>query len=349
MKSTTLPYAGFLTTRDPRWQTAIRSVRHDFFHHRGYLEACAAHERCEPLLFYLDMGSRGMLAPLLKRPLDGFGPAYRGYHDVTSPYGFPGPLYWGAEDPEALPEMHEVFDACLREQGVVCLFLRLNPFVGPDPHLLARAGEVRAHGPTVYMDLRDPLASWRGINEPNRRFITKQLRQGCRVSFDDWSTLDRVVQAYRETMARLGADPYYFFGLEFFRTLRETAGDHFHLATSYSPEGEITGGAFFTEVQGLMHYFLTGTFERFAPLSPSKLLVNALRLWGVERGHHTLDLGGGLGAREDNLFAFKIRMAKTCATYCIFRKVLLPHLYDALVAERQPDPDGFFPAYRRRG
>jgi len=340
-------FIGFLEPTDARWPSALQKVPHDFFHLPGYVRASGDHEGGEALLFLLDAGTHGMLVPLIKRSLASFGQGFEDHCDATSPYGYPCPLYWGDHWEDRLAEMHAAFEAFLKEQRVVSLFLRLNPFLGAPEDRLAALGEIKTHGPTVYIDLRDEEKSWAGINSANRTFITRMLKRGYQVKMDQWETLDPVIEAYYETMRRLNASPYYFFPKEFFSRLVADTPPHLHLGTCYTPDGDIMGGVFFTEVNGLVQYYLTGTFEAYMENSPSKLMINALRLWGLERGHHTLHLGGGLGARRDGLFEFKVRLSKTVANFSTFRKVVLPDAYRTL-SEGRGELDGeFFPAYRK--
>lgn len=341
--------AEFLQMDDPRWAKALEGVAHDYFHLPGYLEASALHEGGHPMAFLLDAGDHGMLVPLIKRPLSAFGERYAEYFDMTSPYGYPAPLYWGHDWVERLPEMHARFEACLREAQVVSLFLRLNPFTGAPHEQLAPLGTVKKHGPTVFIDLRDEAKSWTGINSSNRCFITRMLNRGFEVRIDQWETLDTVIESYYETMRRLDAIPYYFFPRAFFQILMDHTAPHLHLATSYTPTGQISGGVLFTETKGLIQYYLTGIFEDYMDVSPGKLLINALRLWGLEKGHHTLNLGGGLGAHRDGLFLFKARLSKSTATFATFRKVILPEIYDELTRALglSESKDDYFPIYRK--
>jgi sugar O-acyltransferase (sialic acid O-acetyltransferase NeuD family) len=347
--STAPNFAGFLEPGDSRWADALRNVPHDFFHLPGYMRAAAAHEGGSPHLFLLDAGDHGMLVPLLKRPLAAFGEAFDGCFDATSPYGYPSPVYWDEHRKDRYAGLHAQFETHLQQEKVVSLFLRLNPFVGVPDTLLAPLGEVRTHGPTVYIDLRDGEMSWKGIDHSNRRFIRRALSEGCEVRMDEWGTIDQVLAAYYETMDRLNALPFYFFPKNYFEQLRELGGPSFHLATSFTPSGEVMGGVFFSEVKGLIQYFLTGTFTKFQDYSPSKLLINGLRTWGLERGHHTLHLGGGVGAHRDGLFEFKARHSKSFATFYTYRKVLIPETYRALAQAqgKKALADDFFPIYRK--
>ncbi len=341
------PSTAFLSPGDPRWEEALGRAPHDYFHTPAYVAACAAHEDGQALLFVADAGDHGMLVPLVRHPLPAFGERFQAFSDAMSPYSYATPVYWGCTAPGRLEALHRALEQALRDLGVVSIFLRLNPYLeAPEPGLAA-VGDVQVHGPVVYLDLRDPEGSWEGINSQNRRFIKGQLADGCSVRIDDWNALDQVVAAYHATMERLGASNFYYFRREFFLRLREADPAHFHLATAFSAHGEVTGGMFFTEMGGLVHGFLSGALDQFAHLSPAKLLNNAVRLWGVEQGCHTFNLGGGLGSAQDNLFQFKVRFSKLTRNYATFRKIIIPEVYLALAGTLEPDPGGYFPRYRR--
>jgi hypothetical protein len=345
--TSTQPSTAFLSPGDPRWEEALDRAPYDYFHTPAYVAACAAHEDGQALLFLADAGDHGMLAPLVRHPLGPFGESFQAFSDARSPYAYPGPVYWGCTVPGRLEALHRAFEQALRDLGVVSVLLRLNPYLEiPEPGLAA-VGDVQAHGPLVYLDLRDPEGSWGGINSANRRFIRGQLADGCEVRIDDWSTLDPVVAAYHAAMERLGASSFYYFRREFFLRLREADPAHFHLATAFSAQGEVTGGLFFTEMGGLVHAFLSGVLDRFAHLSPAKLLNNAVRLWGVQQGCHTFNLGGGLGTAQDKLFQFKVRFSNLTRGFATFRKIIIPEVYLALAGTLEPDPSGYFPRYRK--
>ncbi len=340
----------FLTPESGEWMEALQKVPHDLFHLPGYLQVSAAHEGGSPVAVHLEADGCGMLMPILLRPLEEFGPAFADCFDASSPYGYPSPLFWGEGHEALIPGMLEACWTFLREQRVVALFLRMNPFLESGIEALASQSDLRAHGPTVYLDLTDPEASWMGINAANRGFITRTYKHGHHVTLDDWTTYDAVIEAYYETMTRLEATPFYFFPKSYFHGLREATAPHLHLATALSPTGEVTGGVLFSEVGGLIQYFLTGSFDAFREVSPAKILIDTLRTWGIQHGHHTVNLGGGVGANQDGLFTFKSRFSKHFKTFKTLRKILLPEVYASLTASRGilPDPDeAFFPAYRK--
>ena len=68
---------------------------------------------------------------------------------------------------------------------------------------------------------------------------------------DRWEFYDKFVDLYKQPMERLAADEFYFFEDSYFSELRATLGEHLHLSTVLSPEGELAAAGLITSVNGL--------------------------------------------------------------------------------------------------
>ena len=81
-------------------------------------------------------------------------------------------------------------------------------------------------------------------------------------------------------------------------------------------------------------------------------LLIPTKCWGSENGYNTFHLGGGLGAKEDNLFKFKSSFNRNSNnTFVIGRRIFAEEKYHALVQIRESNGDAigesnFFPQYR---
>jgi len=132
----------------PEWEMVLRTARHDFYHLPAYIALCAAEDRARPCALYVSDGFRTMLLPLIIRPIPG------GRFDATSPYGYPGPIGTGTEDPVFLQVALVAGLQVLREADLVSAFIRLHPLLNPDPPV--GIGTVVVHGDTVSIDLTLP-------------------------------------------------------------------------------------------------------------------------------------------------------------------------------------------------
>src|SRR5690349_20019997 len=105
-------------------------------------------------------------------------------------------------------------------------------------------------------------------------------------------------------MRRLDADGYYYFTPDFFIDLKSSLGDALHLCV-VEIDHQIVAAGIFTEVCGIVEYYLSGTAAEFVAGHPLKTMLNFVRDWPQERGNQVLHLGGGLGAQQDSLYHFK--------------------------------------------
>jgi Acetyltransferase (GNAT) domain len=341
------------------WAQTLRTVPHDVYHLPGYARLCGRLDSGEARGFVATDGDCTLFVPLILRevpsPLCPGGTA----RDATVPYGYPGPMIScgagssGGEHESFLHRALEAMVARLASERIVAAFFRLHPLFALDPAVLSRFGPVIESGDTVAIDLTLPeQALWRQMRSNHRRDVTKARARGETADIDPtWSALPAFMDAYRETMARVGATSYYLFPEDYFVELRDALGGHIHLWTVRSGE-DVVAGALFTECQGIVQYHLGGTLDRFLPGNPIKLLFHRAAEWFKQRGNRWLHLGGGVGGGRDSLFNFKLGFSPQTFPFRTWRLVLDATAYDELLtrAGRTPGsglaPGSFFPAYR---
>jgi hypothetical protein len=343
----------FLPTTDPRWKDALDQVAHDVYQLPEYLELSARYEgggqsRSGPIAsaFYVRENESLCLIPLLERSLPPAPDVPHHWRDVTSPYGYAAPVFRG--DSSWVHKAIGLFTAECRRRDIVSGFLRMHPFL-PVPPALAEYGQLINNGETVYIDLTVPESTlWSQIRGRLRSYINGLKRAGFQTRFDDWSTYGEFVKAYGQTMARLEADQFYCFPVDYFNHLRVALGDKVHLCSVFDAAGKVACGALVTENQGIMQYHLSGTTDDALPWSPSKLMLYEIALWARKRGCTTFHLGGGLGAQADSLLQFKAGFSSLRAAFWTCRFIYDSYKYDYLCA-RMPSgsrASSYFPQYR---
>jgi hypothetical protein len=346
-----------LSPDSERWDLAVRKVPHDIYHLRQYCRLCETTDGGIARAFFASDGDCHFFAPLLLRRV----PAEPALLDAISPYGYSGPVAGveGRTGQALPPEFVRAAAACMIErlhaERVVCAFVRLHPLVGVDPAALEPWGAI-AGSETVVIDLRQsPAELWSGTRDDHRRGINKALRAGWQVgAAPGWSELPGFIEAYRQTMRRTGAGDYYFFAPEYFNGLRDALGGHYHLLTVHQG-GNLSCGAIFSEINGLVQYHLSATRDEFLAGQPMKLLLHWARLWFAARGNTAMNLGGGLHGGDDSLFLFKAGFSKLRRQFHTWRVVVDAPAYAGLVRQWEAaagaaadDASGFFPAYRKR-
>jgi ribosomal protein S18 acetylase RimI-like enzyme len=329
----------------PEWETALRAAQHDFYHLPAYAALSAVHEGGHPRALFVSDGERTMLLPLIIRAIPG------GSIDATSPYGYPGPVGIGTDDPAFLRVALVAGLHVLREAGLVSAFVRLHPLLNPLPP--TAIGTLVRHGETVSIDLTlPPEEQWAQTRLNHRRDITRAMRLGYIARMDeDWRHLDSFRHLYRATMSRRSAASFYYFDDAYFDSLRQALGERLHLCV-VEKDGIIAAAGLFVETNGIVQYHLSGTSDAFHQVQPTKLMMHFVRGWASDRGNQTLHLGGGVGGDNDSLLQFKFGFSPVHHTFATLRMVIDESEYGRLVAARDPmlDPgarSGFFPLYRR--
>ncbi len=329
----------------PEWEAVLREARYDFYHLPGYVALSATQEGGRPGALHVTDGNRTMLLPLLIRRIPGAG------LDATSPYGYPGPIGNGIDDPAFLDLALATGLQVLRDAGVVSLFVRLHPLLNPMPP--EGIGETVPHGDTVSVDLTlPPPAQWAQTRPNHRRDILRATRLGYNARVDeDWTQFETFKRLYRGTMDRRSASPFYFFSDSYFDGLREALGRHLHLFV-VEKAGTVAAAGLFAETDGVVQYHLSGTGIAASGVQPTKLMIHFVRTWARERGNGVLHLGGGVGGSADSLLQFKAGFSTLRHTFTTLRVVVDEQEYGRLVAARNPHLDprmrsGYFPAYRQ--
>jgi CelD/BcsL family acetyltransferase involved in cellulose biosynthesis len=334
-----------IETDAPVWEEIVRRVPHDFYHRPAYVALSAEHEGGAARALLVEDGPRGMLLPLVIRPIPG------STSDATSPYGYPGPLVWGTSEPGFESDAFRAGIEHLGSEGVVALFVRLHPLLDAVPPV--GVGRLVTHGETVSIDLSrssDELLAQMRTN--HRRDVGKALRSGYVARVDEtWGHFDTFVRLYRETMERLSAEERYMFDESYFRKLRTALGPSLSLWLVMTGEN-VAAAVLFVETAGIVQYHLAGSDEKYAHARPTKLLIHAVSGWARERGDMRLHLGGGVGGADDSLLHFKAGFSDDRHVFRTLRVVVDEGEYARLVAAgdaaRDPgDLDGFFPLYRK--
>ena len=336
----------WITADSPAWATALRRTKHDFYHLADYCRLSAESDGGTAIALVVESGSHLFFLPLVQRTV----PEHADLFDVTSPYGYPGPVLSTGASQSFLLSAFQTALEMLRERGCIALFLRMHPLLNSGIPPLP-GGQLQAHGETVVIDLRcTPEEMWKQTRSGHRNEINRALRAGHTFTLDpEWKSIERVAELYLQTMQRVGATDYYLFKLPYFERLRDALGPHGMLAT-VEIENVIAAGAVFTVCDGLAQYHLSGSDADFRKQQPTKLLLHQTRLHGHHAGWHSLHLGGGAGASEDSLFRFKAGFSAGRARFQSWRAVLNESEYLRCCSERglswAGELDGYFPLYR---
>lgn len=336
-----------------RWDEVLDEIgTYDFCHLSRYNQLAEHFGQGRAHLLVFREGSCTIAFPLLLRELPaGANPcATAAWQDVTSVYGYAGPL--AATTPAGgVPDRFTAFVAdFLRQHQVVSALSRLHPLLDQSP-LLAGCGQIVPVGPTLSIDLTaSEEEQWSAYRRNHRQDIKRLLTMGVTCEQAGLDCLDAFVDMYYDTMDRVGAARDYYFPRDYFARLLTEMPDIAHLYLCRDGGLPVAGGIF-TLCRGFVQWYLSGSRPGYEGPPPAKLMLDVARRWAVSQGAHTLHLGGGVGGRQDSLYHFKRGFTHREHTYAMWRYVADTEAYLKLCGHAcreagvQPD-DSYFPLYR---
>jgi hypothetical protein len=345
----------------PEWTKYCIRAGCDFFHKSDYHRLSAEQSGAEPWMVVYGNLEKFIAWPYLLQKITNLGRSAESIYDVTSVYGYPGPLLYQCEgDAAFLKQAWAAFVTIWHEQSVVSVFTRFHPLLhnGPWVEQLRSSsvmGGASAIGNTVSIDLNRSQADiWRGYDRTLRQWLRRCEAAGVTTEWDpEWKYIDDFVRIYHSTMRRNNAAPFYFFTQSYFRQLSEIAGEHGGLLViKYA--NEVIAATVLLECDGLVNAFLLASDERFVYLSPSKKAIHEAQKWAQASGHRVLHLGGGRGGRNDDpLFRFKSQFSNQFHSFITGRWILNQSAYQGLHEEHRRRAilvggldEEFFPSYR---
>ncbi|GAC1611850.1 MAG: hypothetical protein NVS3B26_28840 [Mycobacteriales bacterium] len=328
-----------------RWMQALEGLRHDVYHLPAYATIAAGVSGGQACAFSYVQGSRRFFLPLVLREIGD------GTWEAASPYGYPGPLSNTLEEPFWAAAL-ATLSSLLEQRRVVTLFVRLHPQLTAETTSLQRFGTLVRHGETVSLDLRqEPAQIVAGFRTNHRRQIDRARRSGVRTVIDRWELLDAFIDAYYETMTRVGATADYFFPRSHFHELVLGLPGAVHLIAAVREDALLAAGLFF-HCQDFVQYHLGATAAHGLPEQPMKLVFDATWRWAKEQGAGTFHLGGGVGGAADSLFHFKAGFSPRRHVFQTLRVVVDPPAYRRLCADVEgcaaEDLTAYFPAFRQQ-
>jgi serine/alanine adding enzyme len=257
--------------------------------------------------------------------------------DVTTPYGYGGPL--GG----SLQAFWPAYERWCAEHALVSTFVRFHPLAGnhrgaPEAMRLERLADTFVWS----LEAGDLVDS---MHRHHRRVVRKAER-GLRTRVEPGpGALAAFVPLYEETMRRRDADRFYRFPPAYWEALRAGLGERLVLFETLDEEG-IAAAALCLATPPWLHYHLGASAERARTSGATNLVLLAAARWGRDHGCVAFHLGGGVGGAEDSLWEYKRRFAPEGAREMWVGKLVHDaRAYAELAATEAVD--GWFPAYRR--
>ena len=325
-----------------QWNTIIRSMKqYDFYHLAEYHKL---EQTGQPLLLYYSSKNISLAVPFVLRHIEGTK-----YNDLTSVYGYAGPLS-NQENPDeqAVKNFHKNLLHFFDINNIVSVFSRLHPLFNNQEFLLSGLGEVVDSNQTVGIDLSLPEREQKRqyAHSVKNQINRLKRRNVCVKEVHTREEIDVFIKIYKENMKRVNAHEIYFFPNNYFYQFLEELPSSLFLA--YYEEKAISG-SLFTTCNGIVQPHLSATLDSYLRWSPLKLVWDSIRRYAIEKNEKWMNLGGGVGGTEDTLFKFKTQFSDLRFRFKTWQYIHNEKVHTCLVSEKFPDhiPDSsFFPLYR---
>ena len=272
------------------------------------------------------------------------------YKDLTSVYGYGGPLSKGVTDNFDNETFKTELIKFLKLNNFVTAFSRLNPFIKNQHEILSNLGTTLSKGKIVNIDITKDLEVQRSNYQSRLKTYVNKSRRNCLIKkASSKEDLDEFIDIYYENMKRLKAEDFYFFNKSYFQKLVDSTDFKTEILLGIDKETNKTiAGCLFITSNGIVQYHLSGSKTEFLNRTPIKLLIDEMRITASGKGHKYFNLGGGVGARQDDsLFNFKSAFSKDFKDFYLWKLIVNQEVYNELVSSTDVIEDSdYFPLYR---
>ena len=277
------------------------------------------------------------------------------YFDVSTPYGFGGPII-ETEDIDSKAKIIELFYDELfkfyKEQNVVSEYIRFSPIVKNHEHMekvidttyIKKFVDVNFEHYGENTDL--------GLKSRRRQSVNKARRKGLKTVFElAPKSFDKQLEIYYDTMNRKEASGAFLFPKEYFEKMLDSLSEKL-LIINVMLEDEIISFGLCLLSEGVIYALVAGTNREYMKYSPSDIDYADTIKWGYENKYKHFLLGGGLtSSEEDSLYRYKksFSIADTELDFYTGKKIWNKDDYDYLVSISNQDINkniDFFPQYR---
>lgn len=336
----------FIQDRD-EWNRLVKSFPDwDIYYLYEYVRSLEMHGDGTPALLYwegagMELCYVSMLQDIAE--FQGFyGSLEKGiFYDMTTPYGYGGPLVKGEVSKEGLQRFKEALTEECQKRHIVSQFFRFHPFV-EEQEAFYELFEARSFKNTVYMNLESEDVIFNNMDPKNRNMVRKARKNDVQIFSDGGEHLEEFIRIYNDTMQRNQAEDYYYFKPEYFEYLQREFQDNLVYFYAVYEQTIISAAMFFYNEQ-FMHYHLSGTLWEYRKLASVNLLLYEAALWGCRRGIRKLHLGGGM-EKDDSLYGFKKQFNRNGALpFIIGRYIFDQEAFQELV-EKRSEADRTFDA-----
>ncbi|GAA4898863.1 hypothetical protein GCM10023311_25020 [Flaviramulus aquimarinus] len=341
-----------ILTEKKEWNEFLQSVDDYGFYHTYDYHQISKSESDKAVLIKYTNNDIFIGLPLLIRKINGSD-----FYDAISVYGYSGPI--GSKTPLNFntSNYEQTLLDFFNKKKIVSVFVRLNPYLTFQNILFSNLGESSYFGKLSYLgkivniNISKPLEIQKRdyqrrlkthVNKANR-LLTLKIAE-TKEDFQKFKTL------YYENMKRINAKDLYFFSDDYFESFNSSKDFKTEVLLAIDNETKkVVSSCMFIKTNTMVQYHLSGSDEKFLHLNGTKFLIDQMRIKATKEGYKNFNLGGGLGANEnDSLFRFKSSFSDEYHPFFVWKLITNKEIYEALCKKNKvhDKESSFFPLYR---
>ncbi len=325
------------------WDEVLAKIE-DFDCHHTFEYHVISKQEGESFFLLVYQSNEAIIAlPLIKRVIQGSN-----YFDCTSAYGYVGPIFSSEVRTEHFIEFQNQLKTYFKEERIVSVFTRLNPFIANQEKAITNLGDIEVLGNLINIDLtKKPQEQRAAYSKITKRYVNKAKRYCDIKRSHDIDDILTFRDMYYENMDRVQAKKSYYFSEAYFRNIIKMKDFEIEVIYAVLKEtGQIISGAIMMKKNRVIHYHLSGTFTEYMYLNPLRLILDEARQQGCIENYDFMNLGGGLGGSADSLFQFKSTFSKDFKKFKIWKYIVDEEVYSDLITSRNNGSKNYFPSYR---
>ena len=346
----------FDLTDKKNWKEYLNRLDHkDVYFTPEYCEIHEENGDGKAQLYLYEEGGNFVLYPYLLRKLNTLPhlfevtQKYGELYDITTPYGYGGPITNVKEDAGLngfLSRFTKSFKDFCQSSNIITEFIRFHPMY-QNQELYPGIEKVNLRD-TIYVDLTKEYEEiWASYDTKNRNRIRKSKSYNLRIRHRNRKESKELIRLYHSTMERTGAKEYYYFPDTYFQNTFDLLKENVELIEVVTEDEKVVMSVIFMCGDKYVHYHLLGSDHEYLRLATNNFIVDYAIQWAKERGFTAMHLGGGYTGNNDSLYKFKKHFNKNGALpFYIGKQVHNETIYQVLSSSIPEEFHDYFPVYR---
>lgn len=314
-----------------RWKEILGSMRIKDVHYTShYFLSALSLDPGEALMFYYSDQDGSIAYPFIKRRIEGEPP---NYFDITTPFGYGGPVVRGEGDSDALvARFLEAFSGYCRDEHIIAEYIRFHPLLGNAAYFEKHLKLLPLYE-TYTVDLKRAAESAGGRHNSSQEDQGIVIRKLGTVRH----MFEFLVLYYAEVRRREEADSYYFFTQDYFEALVSNLGPILHLFGAYRGQKLISACYILAEGDTIYQH-LDGTLEGEEKSGTAKTLLLKIEEWGADNNMAFYHLGGDFKMEGGKNLPVKRKIANMQPSmFYICEKIHDASIYMELIVPEETD------------